>query len=265
MTNATNNSLNARLSLVRDRLEFVQIITDLNLQFLDPKLGKDKSNGGWTHPWEYFDSLRTYLLLTCFDLLGQPSEWLDFNSWLNSRKHREEVNSAISLNSGVSDPLKMIKAVNLFYIKHFGVKNSFYRFINEVLPVKAREALLYSIQITYARQFVTYDEKGGELGRGAEGLKEITDDGSKIKFLFWMRNAYTHEATIIGSPSLGVWPKEMFSIVKDGVTLYGWQQLIVKHTNKKDHFYSYGVRKWPDMLIEAVEAGLSQVSDRASQ
>lgn len=266
MTDATRNSLNARISLVRDRLEFVQLITNLNQQFIDPSLTKNnKFDNGWTHPWEHFDSLRNYLLLTCFDLLGQPSEWMDFNSWLNSKKHREEVSRVISLNSGRNDPLEMIKEVNSFYTKQYGVKNSFYRFIDEVIPVKVREALLYSISIIYARQFITYDENGKELGRGSQEVKKIDDDQSKIKFLFWLRNAYTHEATSIGSPARGVWPKEFFSsMAEDGRVLCGWWRIGVKHASEKDHFHDYSVRRWPDVLIETVEAGLAEITHRDS-
>jgi hypothetical protein len=72
------------LRLVEERLEFVEIISRLNEQFLDPSLIRKVGEKGWTHPWKYFDALRNYLLLTCFDLLGQPSEFKDFQSWLQS-------------------------------------------------------------------------------------------------------------------------------------------------------------------------------------
>jgi len=263
MTESTPNPLIARISLVRERLEFVQIISNLNPQFLNPSLTQRTSNDGWTHPWAHFDALRNYLLLTCFDLLGQPSEWMDFNSWLNSKKHQAEVSKAINLNGGQS-PLDMIKAVNLFYTAKFGVKNSFYRFINEVLLPETKAALLYSISIVYAQQFVTHDDAGNEY-RGSEQIKKIDDDESKIKFLYSLRNVYTHEATSIGSPSGGVWPKEMFSSVNEaGKALFGWENSMSRPAKEKDQFYSYGFRKWPDVLIETVEAGIAQVSQCAS-
>lgn len=263
LTEPTHNPLIARISLVRERLEFIQIISNLNPLFLDPSLIRSTSNDGWTHPWTHFDALRNYLLLTCFDLLGQSSEWLDFNSWLNSKKHQVEVSKAINLNSGQS-ALEMIKAVNCFYTAEFGVKNSFYRFINEVLLPETKAALLYSISIVYARKFITYDDAGNEY-RGSKQIKKIDDDESKMKFLYWLRNVYTHEATSIGSPSGGVWPKEMFSSVnEDGKACYGWENSMSRPAKEKDHFYSYGFRKWPDVLIETVEAGLAQVSQCAS-
>ena len=72
------------LRLVEERLEFVEIISRLNEQFLDPSLIRKVGEKGWTPTWKYFDALRNYLLLTCFDLLGQPSEFKDFQSWLQS-------------------------------------------------------------------------------------------------------------------------------------------------------------------------------------
>lgn len=253
MTNSTHNSLDARISLVRDRLEFVQVITDLNPQFLDPSLIKHTSNGGCAHPWKHFDALRNYLLLTCFDLLGQPDEWMDFNSWLKSKKHCEEVSQAISQIDGAGDSLELIKAVNLFYTKKFGVKNSFYRFINNVLPAEVKTALLYSIQISSVRTWTTGDSNG------AEELQKIEDDDSKIKFLYWIRNAYTHKAISTGSPAGGIWKNGARSQLVNGVEMHGWLHTASRQEGEKDH-YTYGAfRKWPEVLIETVEAGLTRV------
>lgn len=257
-----NSSLTERIDLVRERLEFVHIVTDLNPQFLDPTKTKPTSDGGWTHPWIHFDALRNYLLLTCFDLLGQPSEWKDFSSWLNSKKLQTEVNAVIEKHRGHTDVRTTIEAVHRAYQERYGVTNSFYRFINDVIPQETREALLYSISISYSREFHTYDEQGHVIGTGAELVRKIEDDTSKLKFLFDLRNSYTHRAVNIGSPGGGVWPQSMLTRVENGKVLHGWSRLIVKREKESDCFYDYGVRNWPEVLIQVVEAGITQLTSR---
>lgn len=248
------------ISLVNERLDFVQIITNLNPQFFNDKSGKPimrEMGEGWTNQWEYFDSLRIYLLLTCFDLLGQSDDWKDFDSWLNAKSKTEEVTEIIKKVKDLND-LEKIKSVHKFYKDAYGTKNSFYRFINEVLSQESKKALLYSIDITRCCPYVTYNDDGTERGRGSSEIEKITDDESKIKFLYWMRNAYTHEAMSIGSPVDGIWENARSSIV-NGVELHGWLVTMARPVGELDHFYQYGFRKWPEVLIETVKAGLKNL------
>lgn len=122
----TEHSTLERLQLVKDRLELVSIISSLNPQFLNVKMIRETSNGGWTHPWKYFDSLRTYLLLTCFDLLGQPDSFKDFKSWLSSSSTAVERTAALQKSGGESNIVEIIKTVHHEYLATYGTKNSFY-------------------------------------------------------------------------------------------------------------------------------------------
>jgi hypothetical protein len=105
----------------------------------DPSIGKKL----FTH----LRPLRIYLYLTCFDRLGQPADWLDFGAWLNSKKHTAERQMAIKNIPGNLRTEQMAQKLYDGYTKIYGVKSSFYRFINEILPSNTRSKLLSSIKI----------------------------------------------------------------------------------------------------------------------
>ena len=231
-----------RKNLVRERLEFVSIITSINTQFLDPSLTRITENNGWTHPWKYFDALRNYLLLTCFDLLGQSDGFKDFQSWLNSSRTISERNVALEKAEN-SSLLESVRSVHADYLSVYGAKNSFKRFINEVLPSDVKEQLLFSVMI---RKIDTI--KNCEIGG-------IDEESKKIDFLYAMRNAFTHEGVNIGSPAGGVFPNHGAWINMDGVLKKGYEPI---YWTQKSHIrIEHMVRDWPDVLIRTVNAGLA--------
>ena len=129
-----------RKALAKNRLEFVSIITKLKPQFEGPQHMQTFENG-WTHTWQFFDSLRIYLLLTCFDLLGQPDEFRDYQSWLSSSSTLEERRIAESKLTNPNDPISVAVELHRAYLDIYGTKNSFYRFVQRVLP----EMWLYQV------------------------------------------------------------------------------------------------------------------------
>ena len=230
---------------MRERLEFVQIISDLNPQFLDHGLIRHTSDGGWTHPWIYFDSLRNYLLLTCFDLLGQPSEYKDFQSWLASSATASERAAIIASMDKAIGPTDAATALYRSYLDSYGSRRSFFRFINEVIPDATREQLLHSIMI---RQIDTV--------KNLETAKVESHD-EKIKFLFGIRNTYTHQAMNTGSPSAGVFPDWNEWRVINGVPMKGYET--IKFEKRPAARIDYCVRDWPDVLVRTVNAGIDVV------
>lgn len=250
MNDSTQNEVDGALRVVRERLEFVEIITNLNEKFLDPKLIRHTPEGGWTHPWKYFDSLRNYLLLTTFDLLGQPSEFKDFQSWLVSRStslERKAVMETIVKDEALIDSMQKI---HRGYLDIHGTKTSFYRFINEVLPNEMREELLHSIRICRI-----------DSSENRE-IRIVDSSDKKIRFLFAIRNLYTHKLKNTGSPAGGVFENWTDPIIIDGVPKKGWEPIYYEH--KAIERVEFGVRDWPDVLLRAVNTGIQIIEGRAN-
>src|ERR1700676_975020 len=167
--------------LVNERLEFVGILWDLNPQFLDSKKIRPTPEGGWTHPWVYFDALRNYLLLTCFDLLGQPTAFKDFQSWLVSESAADERAGVERALPTSNDPFAITEFIHRQWLSIYGTKKSFVRFINEVLPSDARRELPFSVTIRKI-----------DPAKNLE-VDVIESEQKKINWLYQIRNAYTHE------------------------------------------------------------------------
>ncbi|MFK7786845.1 MAG: hypothetical protein AB8B56_17120 [Crocinitomicaceae bacterium] len=93
-----------------------------------------------------YPALITYLKLTCFDKLGQPTNYMQFNNWLKSKRKKTERELIIS-DLGSEGILEQAEKLYNEYLKIYGVKNSFYRFINEVIPDRSKQKLLDGIEI----------------------------------------------------------------------------------------------------------------------
>jgi hypothetical protein len=144
-----------------------------------------------------YPSLITYLRLTCFDQLGQPIEWMTFDNWLNSKKKKVERNDIVARIEEV-DKVKFSEQLYLEYQKLYSVKNSFYRFIREVIPSETRTNLLSKIQIRIYNDFA---ESLSEKYNGRE-----PNDKDKESYLYRIRNDYTHN-TFGKGPIFGFEPK----------------------------------------------------------
>jgi hypothetical protein len=238
----TKADWDATTQVVRDRLEFVELITQLNHQFLDPAKVRYLPNGGWTHPWMYFDSLRNYLLLTCFDLLGQPAAFKDFQTWLTAKTTAKEREAIVSGIPASYDPIKTAALIHREYLEAYGAKTSFYRFIDVVIPASKRAQLLYSVRIRRIDPI-----------RNKE-LEVVENDDAKKKWLYEIRNSYTHRAVNTGSPGGRVFKGPVPLLDKEGNALYGWMP--IQWQDQANVRIEYGVRCWPAVLKDTVAAGL---------
>ncbi|HAQ41993.1 MAG TPA: hypothetical protein DCM73_14945 [Clostridiales bacterium] len=161
--NEYHNSLLGRIIAVAARLE------------LGSRLNNEEVAQRLNHQQE---SLYTYLLLTCFDLLGQPTEWKTYEAWLSSSDAESERQRA--LNACVGDNIiEKSKQLYLEYQKIYGVKNAFFRFLRTVLSRSIRYKLLDSLRIIHYKE-----DQQVSLGK-------VID---KENYLFAMRNNYTHKA-----------------------------------------------------------------------
>jgi hypothetical protein len=141
-------------------------------------------------PKYMYPGLKTYLLLTCFDQLGQDDKgWLFFPNWLTSEKCRSERNEIFSdskLDENILDEFgnanpQFIKTVYNEYHEIYGVKNSFMNFLRYLIPKEQRRKLLDKIQI----KIFSVKDSGFDF-------EELGSEIEKEKWLFRIRNDYTH-------------------------------------------------------------------------
>lgn len=177
----------------------------------------------------YHEPLVTYLLLTCFDRLGQPTEWLDFGAWLKSKRHKDERKEGHQAAGRVADLTGACQMLHSHYLALYGVKSSFFRFLREVLPPWARRYLLNSIEITKCKN-----------PPFPKALPETTDE-EKEAYLFKRRNDYTHKAAF--TPPAGEWLGRCYSNhVQEFRTEY-WTDTVTTD--------------WPAVLEKTVRIGLA--------
>ena len=186
------NTLNDRnKELVRNRLVLVDKISSLRVQFTGVQHIKETPDGGWTNTWREFDGLRNYLLLTCFDLLGQPAAWVTFDEWLSSSTKREERMSAAK-SVMTRDVVDICKEMLNVYTKRYGVRTSFYRFMDLRISASVKAELLYSVRIRKIDR---------ELNREIE---VVNDEAKKKQFLYELRNSFTHKGVVMGNVIGGI-------------------------------------------------------------
>jgi hypothetical protein len=226
-----------KYSLVQDRLSLAKQILEQGEELRNPSLIQDQE-AGWTHPYIQHDALINYLLLTCFDILGQSNEYLSFNSWLEASKtkYKCERDEVVERIPDSAKPVEIAKIMYAEYNNIYGVKTSFYRFIDEILTEEARERLLLSVRI-------------GQKTRKEE-LVFIDNPSKKKEFLYESRNLFTHHLTPTGSPARGVWPELM--MIENNKLMWGYSHV----RTKKD--YSYHVRRWPFELFEIISNIIGQ-------
>lgn len=182
-------------------------------------------------------NLVVYLLLTCFDRLGQPAPYLTFEQFLDSKKTKHKSIRRLALEDvGDIDYVQASKILNRAYTNEYGVRNSFYRFIENVLSDKMRSRLLKSI-----RQWKTRHSQEGPF---------FSDDEEKKRFLYSLRNSYTHQAE--STPGLTIsLPESSNNNTRPEDRFYMYDQIQVK-----DGFDTIGFSEWPQVLYECVEEGL---------
>lgn len=177
----------------------------------------------------YQSSLISYLLLTCFDRLGQPADWVPFGSWLESSRHKTERDMVLSEIDHEPDFLERCKLLHARYTELYGVKSSFYRFVNEVLSGATRGLLFCTVEIdtcTYPPEFLA---------------QQVTSDQEKLKYLFKRRNDYTHRAGY--EPPGGDWLGRSYCNPMQEFGNSSWK--------------SIRTIGWPDILEVVVKDGLA--------
>jgi hypothetical protein len=231
-------------ALVRDRIEFIGMIYDLH-----PTIGtfdrvKYIEPNGWTHPWKRFDALMNYLALTCFDLLGQTRDHMTFDSWLVAGSSAEERQKVVSSFAEGTAPAKVAEAIHKAYLSIYGMRNSFYHFVLEVINEEERKQLYHSVRI-----------RNIDVQKNIE-IDTIEDEMTKLKFLFGTRNSYTHKAVNTGSETGGIYAAVYDWIIDEGAPKKGYQT--AHRETKSWGRIDYSVRNWPFVLIDCIEGALNR-------
>jgi hypothetical protein len=220
-TQSNDRAILATVSAVLDRLDV--------LKRLDDEAVRKAMFWHW-------EPLCVYLALTCFDLLGQPATgWRLPREWLAEIRGRpEETASIVGTTTGIDACDAFLSA----YEREFGVRNSFFRFINEVLPDVARSSLLESIWL----HDTALPPQMGELP--APGETE------KLRYLFETRNGYTHSGRFVGGtgnveppPGLGR-AEETWRAREQTISATKMRTALAKD--------------WPAVLIASVRVGLAE-------
>src|SRR5262249_25664909 len=129
----------------------------------------------------HYEPLVVYLALTCFDRLGQPATWRDFPSWLSGTEP-----SVSEMNLASADPIESARELYKQWSARYGVRNAFYRFLDEILaPPKLRD-LLASFEISILKN------------PPHMGTRRLADETEKKAWLYRIRNRYTHGALYMG-------------------------------------------------------------------
>ncbi|MBP1673382.1 MAG: hypothetical protein H6Q25_1197 [Bacteroidetes bacterium] len=239
-----------KIKIVKDRLLLTKKLIEVRNNFYGREyITINYEFNTWDHSlYRQYAALRYYLLLTCFDIFGQTKDYIEFKSWLSSSDHSEERNEIVR-NSKTDETIKKIIEIHDEYNKIYGVSNSFKRFINEIISEKNREKLLKSISITK----ISLD---GNIIKDYEPT-----ENNKIKFLFSIRNSFTHNGIAISSPDGGI--KHLFDEDEPRILPYSKTPLypmVIIHKEKKNKFlYEYAVFRWPTLLIEIIEDTLNEI------
>lgn len=183
--------------------------------------------------------LSVYLLLTCFDRLGQPADWLSFEEWIYASKTSDEREAVLEQQSKESTYIDVTKALLKSYNLQYGVKSSFFRFLHEILPKNVLGELLASLKI----ESRTLPPDIGELMSAG--------DESKKLYLYRLRNDYTHRSMIGTRNGLDNELTRKFQLDHRNAWMYQEQTIDSKKWNQ---VMTLG---WPYTLERCVRIGLA--------
>jgi hypothetical protein len=227
---------------VSARLRMAKVLIDFNETLAGPQniQVRESPDGvkSWTHIVSEHNALVNYLLLTCFDLLGQPDQWITFESWLVSRRHMGERKAAEASAPAGATPASVALHLSREHTRLYGAKKSFFRFVNERLTKTARGRLLSSVLIR--------DAGTTRVGPNIER--------DKLNFLYDTRNAFTHRAEAEGQYTRAIAPY-LATLEGDAVAMSYSQ---IHREGTVDH----SVQAWPFVLYEIVADYIGEAAPR---
>jgi hypothetical protein len=235
-----------RIQRVKDRLFLYDKISDLKESFRGHDYTEHPSKSTFDHKYRHYEALRFYLLLTCFDILGQGAEFVDFSKFLNGKDFKEERKIVINSLRTVDDIEDKIKAVHEYYLKTYGFKTRYLYFINNVLDQGQRDRLYASIKISKITNAFSANVKS----------EDIASVNRKNEFLFKLRNEFTHEGKSWASGSAGLFD-DMASMWSDGSITWAFQP---QYLEKKGSYHiQYSTLRWPGEVRKILQVTVERL------
>lgn len=258
----TDEFVSARLRLAQELLE--------ESDHLEGRDGYDfGSDKWWVHPRHERESLVVYLLLTCFDRLGQYQKYVSFTDWLKSNKavYVSERNTVLTSLPSDSSPVETARKLTEAYQDIYGVKNSFYQGILN-LPEDAKEKLLKSVSLTFNPE---YGMHGPNVSTPSFPLEDKKKELQlKLKYLYNKRNRFTHRLDQYHSSSI---PFTSEKVVQNGASWgasFRDSQLSYMGVHQEHEKLNsgganvYTIRDWPFVLFETLYSAIGIQFDRTN-
>ncbi|MDO8454662.1 MAG: hypothetical protein Q7S59_08845 [Sulfurimonas sp.] len=259
----TNEFVVARLRLAQQLLEESDQLKGMDGYSFE-------SEKWWFHPRHEREALVAYLLLTCFDRLGQHGRYISFTDWLNSKKGiyiSERTNALSSLPSDVGS-IEFASGLFEQYQDLYGVKNSFYQGIIG-LPEDVKERFLKSVNLTFNPEYGMYGSNVSTPSVPLNDEKKELD--LKLKYLYSKRNRFTHKLDQYHRSSSPMMSKFKFQNGSSWSAIIGDSKLINYGDLHQEHekltsggAYVYSISDWPFILFETLYAAIDLPFDRTT-
>lgn len=248
--------LEPKIQLVFDRLWVVKKLQEQKNQFHDWDLYRRVGEHESTSPFNHYSGLMNYLLLTCFDILGQEEDWKDFGSWLRSKSKKVEREEVFERNTHLNFEDR-IRRIHDDYNSIYSVRRSFDRFVTSQLSERNREKLFSSIDAN--KRIKDFIDLSGGTYQVLKAKAYPISNHDKLVFLFKIRNAFTHSGTAIGSGFEPDWgPNDpIFLTLKESEQT---GDVVYRERLKNGDLISYIVYDWPNLLIGILEDYLNTLS-----
>lgn len=261
----TKDIIFSRLQLAQQLLEESDGLAGRDGYDLNGKNGRK-----WCfHPRHEREALVVYLLLTCFDKLGQKRSFTTFPNWLRSHKVIHTTEKENILNSFTENIDIVESSVRLFegYQSIYGVRNAFYEGIKG-LPENAKKQLFESVKISFCAEFGMH---GPNVSLPSKPLEDKgLELDLKLKYLYSKRNRFTHKLDQYHICSAPIMSGMRFKNGSSWVAMIENKRIayIGSHheheTVSPGGAYVYTIDNWPFALFETIYGALGVVFERTS-
>ncbi|PQZ67642.1 hypothetical protein CQ050_17410 [Achromobacter sp. MYb9] len=234
-----------------------------------------------THERHEREALVVYLLLTCFDTLGQAEEYLPFRNWISSKqeRHLHEVAKALADEPEMvaQGPTQATQALLARHTELYGVGNAFRNGIN-YLEEGARNWLFSSISVGKLPEEARVNTHTSYPSIPLEN--QAVEHELKTTYLYKLRNEFTHELSqrqFCSTPQNSFIARQLLRLPPDdtthiaswlaAVTASGLVQCGGSHHERRGSKYgliSYTVSDWPFVLFEVLYSAIGVPFSRTS-
>ncbi|MDU8500467.1 hypothetical protein RYB01_14940 [Pseudomonas syringae] len=257
-------------NLIRNRLILAQALLEESDALPGFKGYKTDPDGKVHHPRHEREALVVYLLLTCFDLLGQSRPYLTFPQWLDTKKP-EVLNERNKVLEGLGalpkNPIECSGRIFEGYNQLYGATKAFFAGIND-LPTDVRAHLMNSISIVGRDPLSLKEENKNTSFPGIPISDETKLCKLKLNYLYSLRNSFTHQLAQVhfsSMPSMSGLMQDLKGTPQDkqvdsaswGVIVYDGE-VNYGHHNETDKKYCYSLSGWPFVLFEVLYAAIGE-------